>query len=375
MDVSNSKLINVLFLIYDLDRGGPELRLLDFAKYFPKNINIHIIVTSENLALLRDFQDRNVMIKVIPINRVYFSPLKILKIIFYIRKHDLRIINLFDLKGLFIASIINLIVFFKFKLIFHNVNSLVELSKKQIWIFHFLLKFCTACVCNSKFSKNEIKNIFPSSKTSIIHNGLHSKLFKRNMSTKNIKRSNLGIKNHELVLGIIANFRKQKNYPFLIEAFETLSDKYQNLKLVCVGGGKYFSDIQLLVTKRRLNKNVIFTGYTEYIIDYLNAIDILVLPSLWEGLPNAIMQGMSMEIPVVVSDVGGCSEIVCHMENGMLFPSNDIGKFTSCLEKLINNKSLAEKLGQNARKTIEDKFTMDLMIKKYASFYRELSTN
>ena len=102
-----------------------------------------------------------------------------------------------------------------------------------------------------------------------------------------------------------------------MDAFEILSGKHNDLKLLCVGGGKYLESTIRIATQRKIIEKVIFTGYSDHVIDYLNAIDILVLTSSWEGFPNAILQAMSMGIPVVVSNVGGCSEIVDNMINGI----------------------------------------------------------
>ena len=141
-------------------------------------------------------------------------------------------------------------------------------------------------------------------------------------------RSDLEFKEKEIILGIVANFRRQKNYPFLLRAFEILSAKHENIKLLCVGGGEYLEQTIAAASQLNLAKKIIFTGYSGRVIDYLNTMDILVLPSLWEGLPNAIIQAMSMGIPVVASNVGGCPEIINNMKNGLLFPSNNLDEFT-----------------------------------------------
>lgn len=368
----NPKTINVLFLIYDLERGGPELRLLDFAKYFPESINMHICVTSEKLTLLGKFRDLNVRTKVVPIIKPYLSFLKILKILSFYKTNNVKIINAYDLKGLMIASTIKMTTLFKSKIIYHNVNSLIQFSNSQLLLFRLISKLSDAFICNSKFSKNELQKLVPRTKIHIIYNGLNQLLFTKNPLLRKQTRSNLDIQKDDVVIGIIANFRKQKNYPFLLTAFEILSSKYCYLKLLCVGGGEYLEQSKAIVKSRNLKRKVIFTGYTEKVLECLSAIDLLVLPSLWEGLPNALLQAMSMEIPVVVSNVGGCSEIVHHRVNGILFRSNDSRNFIRHLEELINDRTLANKLGHRARRSVEEKFSMDRMINEYTAFFKQL---
>ena len=99
--------------------------------------------------------------------------------------------------------------------------------------------------------------------------------------------------------------------------------------------------------------------------------DIFVLCSTREGFPNVLLQAMSMKLPVVSADVGGCSEIIDHRSNGILYPSNDLDKFIESVEMLTEDGSFASRLGINARRTVVQNFSLDRMIKDYSEFYRE----
>jgi glycosyltransferase involved in cell wall biosynthesis len=374
--MQNSKILNILFIIYDLERGGPELRLLDFAKYFSNKINIFICVTSENLALLDAFYAHNVSVRVVPITKGYLSILKIIDILSFYKSENIHIVNLYDLKGFIIAFFMKFLTCFNLKCVYHNVNALVGFSKPNIYFFSLLFRICnSSCICNSNFSRCEISRIVSKNKIVVINNGIDFSYFKKSLSTRNFIRSSLDIGPNDIVLGTLGNFRKQKNYPFLLNAFSKLATKYSNLKLLCIGGGEYLKWSKLFVKTRNLEKNVIFTDYSKYVKEYLNAIDIFVFPSLWEGFPNALLQAMSMEIPVLASNVGGCREIVRNLENGMLFRSEDMKEFLEKVEILINNRKLAKKLGQMGRKSIVHNFSMNRMINNYQDFYRKLARN
>ena len=365
--------INILFIISDLERGGPELRLLDFAQNFSPDIKMHICVTSEDLSLLEHFQACNVGIMVKPIRKVYLNIGKISAISRYVKRNRITIINAFDLKGLLIAVLIRIVADFSLRIVYHDVNSIIEFTKIQLFIFGKLLKFCQEFICNSRFSKTELGHFVPRRTINVIHNGVDCTAFTRNLHKRYILRSDLEFKEEEIILGIVANFRRQKNYPFLLRAFEILSAKHGNLKLLCVGGGKYLEQTIATASQLNLAKKIIFTGYSGRVIDYLNTMDILVLPSLWEGLPNAIIQAMSMGIPVVASNVGGCPEIVNNMKNGMLFPSNNLDEFVEAVEMLIEDRDFVSRLGANAKRTAEERFSLRRMIEDYARFYKELS--
>jgi glycosyltransferase involved in cell wall biosynthesis len=81
---------------------------------------------------------------------------------------------------------------------------------------------------------------------------------------------------------------------------------------------------------------------------------------------------MSMSLPVIASNVGGCREIIDDLNNGILFPAGNTEKFLESVETLMNNKNLAAKLGSNARTTAEKYFSIDRMIKDYSTFFWRL---
>ena len=360
---------SIVFFIPDLERGGPELRLLNFAKYFPKSLSIHIYVMSEDLLLFDQFVTSGVNIRVEPIKKIYFSLRKILKIRRYINENNIRIMNSFELKGFLISLFIRLISPKKTLVVYHNVNSLSDFSKRQKKFVLPTIRFADEVICNSFFSKKQLEPWYPSNRMHVIHNGVDTRYFRRPFeSCRDLKKS-LGIREDDIVLGTIANFRKQKNYPFLISAFELLGLRNNHLKLLCVGGGRHLNEIRRMVSELGLKDRVILTGYSEMIKEYLSIMNIFTLVSLYEGLPNSVMEAMGMGLPVVTSDVGGCPELISHMYNGILFRANDREEFIQAIEMLTLNKRLAYKLGENARLTVQNKFSLDSMVHNYLNFF------
>ena len=362
---------NILFCIHDLERGGPELRLLNFARYFPKRLNVHICVMSEELRLFDKFVGSGASILVEPIKKIYFSLPRILKIKRYVNENNIKVMNSFDLKGLLISLIIRIISTKKPLVVYHNINALSDISKTQKKFFLPTIKYSDALICNSFFSKNQFEEYYPYERMHVIHNGVDTTRFRKQFENyRDLKRS-LGIRRDDIVLGTIANFRKQKNYPFLISAFDILTQRISNMKLICVGGGPYLEEIRSMVTERGLEDSIVLTGYSEKTREYMSIMNIFVIVSLYEGLPNAVLEAMSMGLPVIASAVGGCSELISHMSNGILFPVNDVEKFSQAVETLALDKTLAYKLGGNARLTVQSKFSLDRMVHNYVTFFEK----
>ena len=224
------KLKRILFIIYDLERGGPELRLLDFCRNFPKELEIYICVLSNNLSMWEEFKAQNINIKVIPIARPYFELNKVRLIYKYVKDNQILVMNSFDIKGLIVSLLIKIFSMHYLKIVYHNVNSVIDFKFRQKALIRLLLKFVNFCVCNSEFSKLQFQqNFICENKITVIRNGIDTTLFKSNNSIKNELRAKYKIAKNDIVIGTVANFRRQKNYPFLIDSFKALSCKYDNL--------------------------------------------------------------------------------------------------------------------------------------------------
>jgi len=365
---------NILFFLNGLGRGGTEMRLLDFTRYFPKDLKIFICVTGKDLALLKEFQEQSIDIKVIPIKKSYLEFNKINDVYRYIQINNITIINVFNIKELFVAELLKLLKDRKLKIIYNVVHPFVAYDIKQKLVLRFLLKFVDIFICNSYETKRCIWDTYLSEdKVKLIYNGIDTSYFNRNRFKNPKLRENLGIDNSAIVIGTMANFRKEKNYPFLLKAFKILLRKYPNLILLCVGGGKYLDKTRSIARKYDLDRKVVFSGYQNNPAEYLYIMDIFVLTSLYEGFPNALLQAMSMELPVITSAVGGCKEIINNLNDGILFRSNDLDDFIRGISYLIEDKEFAAELAHNARIKIEEKFSLKSMTENYVEFYRRVT--
>ena len=361
---------NILFIIYDLERAGPELRLLDLAKYLPDNLKIHICVTSNNLELMDEFSKYGIPIIVVPIAKPYLELKNIIAIYKYVIRKKIYVLNSFDLKGLLILIFIKLMIRKQIITVFHNVNSLRNYNRKQRLLFKLLGRFIDKCVCNSKYSRHEIENRYiRKRKIDLIYNGIDTSYFKKDVEHSIYTRQIMNIDSNDVIIGTIANFRPQKNYPFLIDAFNTLLTEFPFLRLICIGGGPYLETVQDIVKKYALENEIIFTGYSDDVKQYLSIMDIFVLCSKWEGLPNVILQAMSIGVPVVCSSVGGCPEMIENRETGILFPSNDKTRFIEAVEKLIKDKTFSKQIVHNANIQLESRFNLNTMINMYYSLF------
>ena len=113
-------------------------------------------------------------------------------------------------------------------------------------------------------------------------------------------------------------------------------------------------------------------GQRDDIPRLLSAFDIFILTSLWEGLPNVIMEAMCARLPVVATDVGGVGELIIHGENGFLVAPDDACAMSDAVNRLIGDAELRREFGHAGRRTIEKRFSLDQMCEATSRMYDEL---
>ena len=198
-------------------------------------------------------------------------------------------------------------------------------------------------------------NITPS-KIEIIPNYIDAELFKP-----------MGVKTHNSRIIFIGRLHSQKNLFNLIEAVSKTP-----YELVIIGGGPLKKEIEVLA--KNSGVNIIFKANipNEKLPEELNASEIFILPSLYEGCPKALLEAMSCGIPCIGTDVEGIKEIIRHKENGYLC-NNDVNSIRNAIEEVLQDTGLQEQMGIEARQTILENFDFPRIMEKEMGIYESIS--
>lgn len=146
------------------------------------------------------------------------------------------------------------------------------------------------------------KWLFGRDRFEVIPNSRNLKKYEYNINKRKKYRENLGILDNTLVIGHVGRFNAQKNHKYLINIFHEIHKKNENSKLVLVGEGDTKNTIKELVKNLGLQDNVIFTGVINNVADYLSVFDVMLLPSLYEGLPLVVIEWQIAGLQCVISD-------------------------------------------------------------------------
>lgn len=188
----------------------------------------------------------------------------------------------------------------------HSHNSSVNSISKKI--AHLVLKKILQYSPNYFFACSEKaakwlfpKDIYENGKYDLIHNAIYLNQFKYNKNMREKVRKELDW-NDKVIYGNVGRFNLQKNHKFLIDIFYSISLKEPNSRLVLIGDGELKNEVEQYSTYRGLKDKVIFYGNSDRVSCLLQAMDLFLLPSLYEGLPFVLVESQAAALPAIVSD-------------------------------------------------------------------------
>jgi len=188
---------------------------------------------------------------------------------------------------------------------------------------------------------------------------------------KNLKRK-WGLHEQDAVIGIVSKLWEGKGHALLIRAFKEIRREKPQARLVIVGEGSLMESLKDLVTQLELSDAVIFTGFLEDVPQILATFDVAVLPSYFEGMGRVLLEAMAMEKPVVGTAVGGIPDLIEQGMNGYLVSPGSEKELAAAVLKILDDKSLALKMGQAGRRKMTDRFSAESMVRSIENVYSEL---
>jgi glycosyltransferase involved in cell wall biosynthesis len=159
----------------------------------------------------------------------------------------------------------------------------------------------------------------------------------------------------KLIVGTVARLSKEKGIDILILAFAEVHKAISNAHLLIVGDGNQLVELQSLAQNLGIGDAITWTGRLRWedAMGCLGRMDVVVVPSRFEGFGLTAIEAMTCGKPVVASNVDGLAEIISDGENGVLIPSEDVSAFASALSELLNDKERRQTIGMAARRHVD----------------------
>jgi glycosyltransferase involved in cell wall biosynthesis len=190
-------------------------------------------------------------------------------------------------------------------------------------------------------------------------NAIDDRQFFHDPTLRDKARAALGIRDGEFVIGSVGRAERQKRFDLLMVAFADIRARRPDitLRLVIVGGGSLQDELTRLRERLGLTDSCVLAGHRSDIGFVHHGLDLFVQSSEYEGTPNAVLEAMAFETPIVATDVGGTSELVTDGEHGLIVPSGDASVLATAIERVIDGPAAAQRRSAAARRRVEDELS------------------
>ena len=209
-------------------------------------------------------------------------------------------------------------------------------------------------------------------KVRTIYNGVDLSCYSHEKKPDLALKSKLGFEVNTRVVGIIGRFVYQKGHSTFLEAASIIAKSWPDVRFLLVGDGPLKPDIVKRSEDLKLSGQTVMTGERNDIPELLSIMDIVIQPSIVEGLPRVIIEAMAMAKPIVASDIDGIREEIDHEKTGILVPSKNPNALAEAIMMLLKDESKARDLGRAARKTADQRFNLNRQLALYEEMYLEL---
>ena len=270
------------------------------------------------------------------------------------------------------------------------------INEYQNWLVRFLYTWAerlagavstkVICVSENDLEKGRTLKLVADDKLTVIYNGLPEP-----EGRKGNLRQELGLKNEDVIVGMVARLASPKEPLFHLELARRLlkrvamseaqsvdSPRYNDHEMsldriffVVIGDGPLRDECEAFIYKYGVAERVFLLGSREDAAELVRDFDVFTLFSRWEGLPLTIIEAMQAGVPVVANDVGGVGELVVDGETGFLIRGLDLEVAAQALLRLLSNQNLRRRMGNAGRQWARRKFSLEEMLSRYRELYLE----
>ncbi|MFA5275638.1 MAG: glycosyltransferase family 4 protein [Candidatus Omnitrophota bacterium] len=370
--------IKILYIITKLELGGAQKQLLSLVTALDRDKFSPYLFTAASGILVPETR----AISGLNIHLSFFlerplSPVKDLLAFFemirFIKKNNINIVHTHSSKAGIVGRLAARVA--GVKVIIHTVHgwSFNDFQAPFIRKFYiFLEKLCanfsSKIIVVSQWDKLKglKENIGKESQYALISYGINHEEFQE--KNQLLKRESEVLPS-DILIGMVACFKPQKTPQDFIELAKLVTIKVNNAKFLMVGDGVLRPSLQKLISRYGLQDKVVLAGWRRDIPQILSALDIFVLTSLWEGLPIAVLEALVSGKPVVATHTGGISEVIRDGENGFLVAPKEIKQMADKLIRLVNDADLRISMGEKARLSVADSFSISSMVAAHQTLY------
>jgi glycosyltransferase involved in cell wall biosynthesis len=361
----------VVYLAHTLAVGGAEEMVLNLVRYLPQEFERAVVCIDEPGPIGDEIRKTGVPFHALGLRPGLRRPIDLLRLQRFIHRCEPTIVHTFlltaSLYGRFAAMLARVPI-----VIGTEVNIYERKQPMHRLAESWLMRQTDAVIA----SAGSVRDFYVDQihadpgKVVVIYNAVDwSQL--ETTTAREAFRAEMGLPSGAPVAGIIARLTEQKAHRILFDAIASRAE-LSALHLLVIGDGELRDELRRRVDQLGLSGRVHFAGARRDLGNILNAIDLFVMPSLWEGLPLSLVLAMGAGLPVIASRVAGIPEVVQDNVSGLLVDPGDTTQLAGAMVRLLQDNGLGARLGQEGRAFVRPRFGVDGYIASMTALYDKL---
>ena len=381
------KKINVLHVITRLDKGGaPKNTLLTVSGLDKERYRVTLL-SGPSRNPEEDLEERTtkagvecaVLDELVRPIRPWTDLRAVLKLARFMRRHKLHIVHTHTSKAGVVGRLAFLLA--RSPLLVHASHGHVftgfygpVLSTILLWLDRFLSLFTHRIVALTRRGMEEQIHlgVAPRRKFAVVPSGVELERFTEASVDAVAKREQLGLPPVGPLLGVAAELDPRKGHRYLLEAMPLVLRRRPDAVLLVMGHGPLQQDLQARISLMNLEGSVRMLGHREDMPEMLSLLDVLVLPSLNEGMGRVVVEAMACAKPVVASNVMGIPELVEDGVTGLLCRPANPQDLAEKILRLLEDSELARKMGAAGKERVYPRYDASRMVAAYEALYEAL---
>ncbi|MET0790590.1 MAG: glycosyltransferase, partial [Polyangiaceae bacterium] len=364
--------VTIAFVIFGLGCGGAEIALLELVKGLDRARFKPVVISLAPRAALSDaFQAAGVEIYYLGLERIEQAPLVLYRAWRLVRRIKPALLHGVMFYGDLVARLLRM--FGETPRVITAMHTTNIGSRSYEQVMHWSDRFTDAVTAVSDdVARSQVRaGSIQSSKVTVICNGIDlDRVAPPSPAELDAQRARFGLSRSDRVVLCVARLEPPKEHALLLRAFQQLSTRAPDVKLLLVGGGRLEGDLRALAARLGISNKVIFAGQLSPIAPVFHLADVFAMSSSREGLPLVVLEAMAAQLPMVLTSVGGIPEIVDHDRTGVLVPSGDEHALATALERVFAMSTEARAaMGLAARRRVEERYRVEHMVAATQNLY------
>lgn len=386
--------LNVMHIILNLEIGGAQEVVRTLVQYLASDNCTPIVCSFKDGPLRQTIEQLGIKVEILPERRysVISFPQFILEIIQIwrllanlIKKYDITIVQTHLLKSLdFLVLALRYNSSLQVVLwTFHSANFVLRdvhlpknkwMLKPKKFFYRLLYRFAAHLTDGFIAVSNEVKEAIIrvngpiQDRVFVICNGVDVNRYGRPVNKAEI-RGQLSLKDDAYVIAMVGTLRPVKGHQFMLQAMASITPKHPEIQVLVIGDGELREELQKQAHQLSLSNHIHFLGNRSDVPNLLAVSNLFIMPSLWEGLPMALLEAMATGLPIIASEVSGTVQVMIPNETGLLIPPGDAAALATAIETLLSNPEQARLMGIAARNRVETEFSARKQAHEHLALY------